>query len=183
MKTYILIYNEFAHFEVVLASLFLKSKGEIVTVGTSNDEVISEEGFKLIPHMVLSEVRIDDVDLFIVPGGNPKSLANVPGLSEFLVNLNNKNKIIGAICAGPLQLARAGLLKNRKFTTSMPVEEYEDFAGGEYIDCNVIVDGNIVTAKGCGYVDFALILGKVMNIYEDEGDYEETVRYFKDFIG
>lgn len=183
MKTYVLIYNKFAHFEVVLASLFLKSKGEIITVGISNNEVISEEGFRLIPHTTLGEVRADEVDLFLIPGGNPESIQNVPGLLELLIDLNQKNKVIGAICAGPLQLARTGLLKNKKFTTSMPVDEFKDFADGEYIDSNVIVDGNIVTAKGNGYVDFALILGKVMNIYEDEEDYEEAVRYFKEFKG
>jgi putative intracellular protease/amidase len=87
------------------------------------------------------------------------------------------------ICGLSAMLAKAGLLKDKKFTTSEPVEEFEDFADGVYIDSNVIVDGNIVTAKGNGYVDFALTLGKVMDIYEDEKDYEETVRYFREFVG
>lgn len=45
-----------------------------------------------------------------------------------------------------------------------------------------MIDGNIVTAKACGYVDMALELGKIFKIYEDEADYRETVDYYKKFI-
>jgi hypothetical protein len=43
------------------------------------------------------------------------------------------------------------------------------------------VDGNIVAAKENGYMDFELELGKVMNVFEDDKDYEETVSYFREF--
>ncbi|WP_175406469.1 hypothetical protein [Bacillus sp. FJAT-27264] len=44
-----------------------------------------------------------------------------------------------------------------------------------------MVDRNIVTALPNGYVDFALELGKLMNIYKDKADYQETIEFFKYF--
>jgi hypothetical protein len=46
---------------------------------------------------------------------------------------------------------------------------------------NVIRDGNILTAKPNGYVDFALELGRMMDIYQDEADLQETIDFFKYF--
>lgn len=72
-------------------------------------------------------------------------------------------------------------MKGKKYTTTLPVNEFEDFEDSMFIDENVVVDDNVVTAKASGYVDFALEIGKVMDIYENEEDLEETIRYFKHF--
>lgn len=51
----------------------------------------------------------------------------------------------------------------------------------QYINENVVVDGNIVTAKAIGYVDLAIELGKMYNVFKDERDLEETVEYYRNF--
>lgn len=183
MKTYILIYDDFALFEGVLTGLFNRSKGEIVTVGITKNEVASEEGFKLVPHTELKDVDINDVDIFIIPGGNPEGLFSHKELYEFIIKLNDMGKMIAAICAGPTHLARAGILKGKKYTTSMPVEEWPEFEKDMFIDENCVRVGNIITAKGNGYVDFALEIGKAMNIFDGEEDYRETVEFFRNFRG
>lgn len=43
------------------------------------------------------------------------------------------------------------------------------------------IEGNLITAKANKYVDFAIELGKVMDIYRDKEDLEETIQYFKLF--
>ncbi|MBS4537440.1 DJ-1/PfpI family protein [Clostridium sp. D2Q-11] len=181
MKTYVLIYEGFVQFEVVLSNYFMKTKGEIVTVGLNNKEVTSWEGFRTLPHITLEEVDIKDVDLLILPGGDPQHLINDKKLMEVIDKLNSQGKTIGAICAAPLSLAKAGVLKGRKYTTTLPIVEFKDFNESEFVDENVVVDGNIITAKASGYVDFALELGKIMNIYENEADLQETIKYFKYF--
>ncbi|MEC9488596.1 MAG: DJ-1/PfpI family protein [Halanaerobium sp.] len=181
MKTYVLLYKGFVQFEVVLANCFLRNKSEIITFATEERTFTSLEGFQTIPHQTIDEIDPDEVDILLIPGGEPEDLTGAEELYELVRQLDEKGKFIGAICAGPVHLARAGVLKGRKYTTTVPVEEMPEFAGGNYQDQNVVVDGNIITAKASGYVDFALEAGRIMDIYEDEADYQETVRYFKYF--
>lgn len=181
MKTYILIYQEFAQFEVILTSYFMKTKGEIITVGLDDNKVTSHEGFITEPHITLEEVNSDEVDLFVIPGGDPDRIINNGVLIKLIKEINDKGKIVAAICAAPLTLAKAGILKDKKFTTTLPIEEFKEFGKRLFVDENVVIDQNIITAKASGYVDFAIELGKIMDIYEDDNDLEETVRYFKYF--
>lgn len=45
MNTYILIYDSFVQFEVTLAAYFMKTKGEVYTLGLEDKALISCEGF------------------------------------------------------------------------------------------------------------------------------------------
>jgi len=68
----------------------------------------------------------------------------------------------GAICAGPLFLAKAGILKGRRFTHGYDRHD-PDFlspywAGGTFEDEMIVVDGNIVTAKPEAHIDLAVEL-------------------------
>lgn len=180
MKTYILIYEGFAQFEVVLASYFLGTKTDIVTVGIDEKTVASSEGFLTTPHITLSQIDIDEIKTFIIPGGDPEKL-NSDKLLDLIKSLSSKNKVIGAICAGTLQLAKAGVLNGKKYTTVFNIEENTEFPRDSFNNENIVIDGNIITAKGNAYVDFALKIAEINDIFENEEDYQETVNYFKKF--
>lgn len=183
MKVYTLVYNEFAHFEVILANLILREPGVTVTVGIDSEPVLSEEGYRILPDTTVGEVDVEDVDVFLVPGGDPKVLEGCLPLFGLLKKLGEAGKVIGAICAGPVHLSRAGILSGRKYTTSVDVSAYSELDSSNFINQNVVVDGSIITAKGAGYVDFGLELGKMMNIYKDEDDYKLYVDFFRNFKG
>jgi putative intracellular protease/amidase len=181
MKAAVLIYDGFVQFEVMLACYFMRSKGDVITVSLDGRASTSAEGFITEPHMPLAMLDLDLVDLFIVPGGDPQAILGNDLLAETLRELNHGGKIIAAICAGPVHLAKAGLLQGKNFTSTGTNEHPEDFAEGFYRPDLVVVDGNIVTALPHGYVDFALELGKLMGIYADEAEYREAVAFFRDF--
>lgn len=46
----------------------------------------------------------------------------------------------------------------------MPIEKYGEFEDDLFINQNIVVDGNIVTEKRNEYVDFAISIGRVINI-------------------
>lgn len=181
MKTYIFIYEGFAHFEVVLTALIQKSASEIITVGLDHKMVTSTEGFQTVPHMALSEVDLDQVDLFVIPGGDPHVLGDQEALYTCLRYLDKKKTPIAAICAGPVQFAKAGILKGRNYTTSSDIKAYDGFEAGHYMKQSVVVDNHMITAKGSSYVDFAIEIGKVLDVYENEEDLNETINFFKYF--
>lgn len=181
MSTYVLIYNGFAQFEIIFTCLFMKRKGEVIAVGIDENEVKSIEGFVIKPAKQLKDLVIDEIDLLVIPGGEAKNIYNNSYLDELLRALNKKKKVIAAICAAPVKLAMAGILDNKKFTVDTPeLTEYKEyFKNSSYVNENVVVDKNIITAKPCGYIDFALETSKKMGIYEDDSQLQETIDFFK----
>ncbi len=181
MRTCILYYDSCALFEVTITSLFMKHAGEVVTVGPEIRDYESWEGLRVRPHTRLKDLDLDGVDLFVVPGGNPDRVADDPDLQNVLRELNRRGKTIAAICGGPAVLARSGILKGRRFNSSLAEERKGEFDGAIREDEDVVEDGNIVTALPNAYVDLALCLGRKMDIFENQADYDETVRVYREF--
>lgn len=181
MKTCIFVYEGFVHFEVMLTSLLMKKAGDVIVAGLDGNFVESYEGFTIKPDQSIADLKLSDLDLFIVPGGNPEEIYMNPVLLETLGKININKTVIAAICAGPLHLAKAGLLDGKKFTVDGPeLEEYsDDFQNAIYIDQKVVRDGNIITAKPEGYIDLALEIGKVLHIFEDKDEYKQMAEFFK----
>lgn len=59
---------------------------------------------------------------------------------------SRKGKIISAICAAPIVLARAGLLKDKHYTCYDGFEE--EIQDGHYQKETVVKDGNLLTSRG-----------------------------------
>ncbi|NGZ75606.1 DJ-1/PfpI family protein [Saccharibacillus alkalitolerans] len=180
MKTYILVYNGFAQFEVMLAAHLMKTAGEIVTVGLSTDPVVSHEGFRIVPHMTIERVEACSVDLFIVPGGDLSQISRRSEVENLLKAVQACGGKVGAICSGTMLALDAGLARGRNFTSPQPADPAA--AAGSRLSLPVVSDSGLVTAQAYGYVDFALELGRLSGIYRNEADYEETVRFFKFFM-
>jgi putative intracellular protease/amidase len=92
-----------------------------------------------------------------------KTIKNKQWINEALIGIlkgaNEASATFGAICAGPLLLARAGLLKGRRFTHGYGANSTLPYwKDGIYEDQLTVVDGNIVTAKPQAYIDFAVEL-------------------------
>ena len=48
-----------------------------------------------------------------------------------------------------------------------------------FLEDHVVVDGNLITAQGQAYVEFAVELARQMNICEKEEEYVEVLNWFK----
>ena len=95
--------------------------------------------------------------MVIVPGGDTKTVLENETLAGILRAAGEAGACFGAICAGPLLLARAGLLKGRRFTHGYgPDSAYPWWKDGTYEERPVVVDGNIVTAQPQAYIEFAV---------------------------
>lgn len=181
MKTGVIIYDGFAHFEISLLSYLMKTKGDIITIAMSTDDVTSEEGFIIKPHRKISENLVNELDALIIPGGGEEEIISNLELRHLIANFNKNDKVIGAICSAVLVIAEAGVLEGNEFTSSIPKEEFQKYENSVYKDANVITSRNIITAKANGYIDFAIEVGSKMNIFEDQDDLNETINFFKHF--
>jgi len=113
------IYKDMADFEMTLpitvAGLWLEK--ELITIAYEKEAIISKPGVQYTPHATVKEaLEFEDVEGLIIPGGwNDEQR---PELTELIQKLNNENKMLAAICAGPQYLARANVLKGKKYTTT-----------------------------------------------------------------
>ena len=190
MRIAIFYYDGFAEFEVVLAALVFHAKHDIVAVALEDREYRSEENQRFLVDSIIRDVDVNSIDLLIIPGGNPVPLVGNLELKSFVEKLLASGKKVGGICGGASMLAGFGVLKGKQCTgMTSGVEpsnhpnaqsEYEYFSESIVSNEHVVVDGNIITAQGQAYMEFALELARQMGIYEQEGkDYEEDYNWLK----
>lgn len=92
---------------------------------------------------------IKDYDLITLPGGMPGStnLRDSQKVIEAVQYFNENNKYIAAICAAPIVLVKAGVIKGKNVTSYPGFEE--ELSEGNYISSeNVVVDGKMITSRG-----------------------------------
>ncbi|MCG7379030.1 DJ-1/PfpI family protein [Paenibacillus sp. ACRSA] len=181
MKTHILLFEGYVSFEIMLASYFMKTQGDVVTVALDEGALRSYEGLSVNPDLIMNQVDPSTVELLIIPGGDATSLLKREELMDWLRRLNGLTTPIAAICSGTLLLGQAQILEDKSFTTNAEAQMRDITTQGVYINTNVVVDGHIITAKANAYVDFGIEVGKVMNIYSSTEDLEETIEVFKYF--
>ncbi len=98
--------------------------------------------------LAVSEAKADDYDAVVIPGGSsPENLRLDPHVLSFVKQMDQSGKPIAAICHGPQILASAGLLKGKTITSYPPLQDDMRNAGAEFVDKEVVVDGNFVTSR------------------------------------
>ncbi len=187
-KVIVFIYDNMADFEISLLVQLLKSKchKEIIVVSNYGGKVVSMSGMTYLPDYTLDDVSLDGVEGIIIPGGENRHLHD--RLITIINHLNQSDKLLAAICFGPWMLAKAGVLKDRKYTSSIVKwqEEHSEFFGiqdpfpeGGYVEARVVRDKNIVTAKGAAFIDFAIEVCDYFGGFQDEGGRESFAKEYK----
>lgn len=176
----------FADFEITLAFHKLKTVGgrEVVGVGYSREEVISESGLWYKPQAILVEAMdMEDVEGLIIPGGPIRSQGEE--LTRLIRELDERRVLLAAICNGPQYLGRAGILHSRPFTTSCSPERItrlgveDPFPRQSFVDRRVVCEGHVITAQGRAFVDFSFAVFDYLGIYSSQ---EERDRLYRDIM-
>lgn len=163
MKVLIHFATGFEEVEAVTPVDVLRRAGcEVITVSvTGKREVASTRGFTIVTDKLFEEVDYTSADALVLPGGQPgaDNLNRHEGLRDQLRTFQSQGKIIAAICAAPLVLGSAGILKGKKATCYPGVESQ---LTGAFCTGNLIeIDGNIFTGKGPGAaMQFSLALAE-----------------------
>lgn len=124
---------------------------------------------------------LSEYDMIVLPGGMPGSahLRDNEQLIAELQKCEQAGKKVAAICAAPIVLNRAGLLKDKEFTCYDGVQE--QIADGHYRKETVVVDGQLTTSRGpATALDFAYNL--VEQLGGDANGLREAMLY-RDVFG
>lgn len=97
----------------------------------------------------LREVSTNDYDAVVLPGGalNADTIRVEPTLQSFLRDFSQAGKPIAAICHAPWELVSAGLASGRTLTSYYTIQDDLRNAGANWVDREVVVDGNFVTSR------------------------------------
>lgn len=98
---------------------------------------------------VLDEVKSDDYDALVLPGGamNPDTLRTNEDAVNFAADFLEEGKPLAAICHGPWTLIESGLLHGRKMTSYQSIRTDMINAGVSWVDEEVVVDNGLVTSR------------------------------------
>ena len=109
----------------------------------------TEWGDELPVDVPLGQAKADDFDALLLPGGvmNPDHLRRKPEAQRFVKAFFDAGKPVAAICHGPWTLIDAGVARGRKMTSYETIQADLKNAGVDWVDQEVVVDGNLVTSR------------------------------------
>jgi len=149
-KVIILIEEMFNVFEFWYPFYRLKEAGAAVTVvGSGSAEVYTgKPGTQAKADAGADQVSAKDFDGIIIPGGYaPDMMRRYPAMVQLVKDFSDAGKPIAAICHAGWMLASAGILSGRKATSFFAIKDDMVNAGADWVDQEVVVDGNLVTSR------------------------------------
>jgi protease I len=149
-----------------------KSAGETVRTAIHDfegDQTYSEKpGHNFHLNFTFSEVKAEDYDALVVPGGRaPEYLRLNPRVLEIVRHFFTADKPVAALCHGAQILAAAGVLKGRSCSCYPAVAPEVTAAGGTFVDipvdqaytCGKLVTGPAWPAHPAWLAQFLKVLG------------------------
>jgi len=160
VKVLVPLVDGFEEIEAITIIDVLRRAGiQVTTAGIAGNIIEGGNGIKVYADDRMIDSDSTDYDAIILPGGGKAAqlMAQSQHINLTLHDFFKKGKIIGAICAAPIVLAKAGLLKEKRATCYPGYEKELEYPRGD----RVVVDGNIITSQAPGTaMEFALALVK-----------------------
>ena len=152
-KVLLLLASGFEEIEALGTCDVLRRLGvEVTLAALSGREVAGAHGIRVLADAELGGINADDFDALILPGGMPGAV-NLLTVKDLVLEFAREGKITAAICAAPIVLSAAGVLRGRTFTMYPGFEKYlndGEVPTGGAVEC----DGTVVTGRGPGATSF-----------------------------
>lgn len=112
------------------------------------DITVESPGYKLAADVAFREVTVMEYSGMIISGGRaPEYLRYDADLLRLTQQFFEWDKPVASVCHGIEILAAAGVLKGQVATTVAKCKLDIESFGGTYVDREVVVSGNLVTAR------------------------------------
>jgi protease I len=149
MRALIISADGFEDSELRVALARLKEEGVAADVASiRRGSIRGKHGYEAEVDKALEEIHAADYDLLVLPGGKaPATLRKHGTVIEIARTFMASNKPVAAICHGPQILVAADVLRGRRATCYHAIAAELRDAGARYEDREVVVDGNLITAR------------------------------------
>ena len=186
-KIFVFLFDGFSDWEIsyLTPEINKSEQFELVYFSKNGNLVTSMGGLQIIPTTSLNELKFEDIDMLILPGGTAWEKGENTEIEELTKDVFEKGKPIAAICAATTYLGQLGLLNNLKHTSNdlnylrgiAP-----SYCGDEnYQNSLAMTDRNIITAKGIAPIEFTREIFKTIELYSDD-NIEKWFQLFKNGI-
>ena len=152
-RSLVLLAPGFEEIEAMTVIDILRRAGVSVTVaGTQAGPIAAARQTRHLPDCTLDEIRAEDFDLLVLPGGQPgtTNLRQDPRVRQIITAMQTRHCLLAAICAAPTVLGDAGVLVGRTVTGHPSVHAELAAQAGQVCVAPVVVDGQIITSKSAG---------------------------------
>ena len=149
-KVAVLAENMYQEMELWVPYYRLREEGaEVTIVGTGSSRTYtSKHGYPVEMNKAAKEIDISKYDGVVIPGGYaPDLMRRYPEMVKIVREAHQKGKVIAAICHAGWMLVSAGILKGKKATGFFAIKDDLVNAGAEYVDQEVVRDGNLITSR------------------------------------
>ena len=146
----ILVEDMYQELEFWYPLLRLREEGaEVHIVGSKKGQSYSSKlGYAVLAEKAAHEVVPATLDAVVIPGGYaPDLMRRHPEMVNLVKQAFLHGKIVAAICHAGWMLCSAGVLKGRKATSFFSIRDDMVHAGAEWVDREVVVDGNLITSR------------------------------------
>lgn len=133
----------------------LRRQGAEVRIYASKAEPIqamqgdTDKSQKVEVDGTFADVDLVEFDAVVVPGGtvNADRIRLEEDARRIVREADAAGKPLAVICHGPWLLVDAGLVEGRRLTSWPSLETDIRNAGGQWVDQEVVVDGNLITSR------------------------------------
>lgn len=161
MKIGLYMYNTSPLFEIVIAKYIIETKYEVVIL-SDKENVTTAENVKIMANWI-DEVDFDtEIGALIICGGELEKIKQIDMVKKLIRTTNDNGKIVASICSG-----------NTIVKEALNIESVdENFSGVK------VIHDNVLLSSTDHYVQFGIKIGKLLDVYLDKNDYDETVDFF-----
>ncbi len=126
----------------------LEEGAKVKIIGPEVKEYKSKHGYPVHTEFSADQVKEDEFDGVVVPGGfAPDRLRRYPAILSLVRGIFNKDGVVASICHGAWVLISAGIIKGKRATCVSAIKDDLINAGAIYLDQEVVIDGNLVTSR------------------------------------
>lgn len=135
---------------VTIIDLLRRAEIGVTMAGLHADFEKGSHGITIKTDRHIKSILSADFDALVLPGGRPgtDNLINSREIIELVQEFHKDKKLLGAICAAPTILNKAGIISETT-VTSYPADA-RSFNKAYYSVSSVVEDKNIITSRGVG---------------------------------
>jgi len=135
---------------VSLIDIMRRAQIEVIVAGVGKKMVHGAHNILVQADELVGNVKSDEIDMIVLPGGwdGTHALAEDADVQRLLKEMDAKNKLIGAVCAAPFALNKAGVLKENY--TCYPSVEEQIGLKGYTAEQMIVEEQNVITSRGPG---------------------------------
>ena len=148
-KIVILTEDLYEELELWYPAFRLEEEGaEVILAGTGARDYAGKHGYPAHVDADVARLSADDFDAIIIPGGYaPDLLRRHEAVLSLVRDGFHKGRLVAAICHAAWVPISAGIIEGKRATCYYSIKDDLKNAGAEYVDAEVVRDGNLITSR------------------------------------